>query len=50
VNDNEDKNKISKESVEQFAIILVALIDEIHTLKKEDSMSSSEEDYKLNIK
>lgn len=43
MNDDEEKNKIVEEAIEQFAFLLVGLIDEIHTPKKKDSESFSEE-------
>jgi len=39
--ENKDKNKILEQAVEQFALILVVLIDEVHTQKKEGSKPSS---------
>lgn len=43
VNNDENKNKMVEEAIEQISLILVAFIDEIHAKKKEYQKSSSEE-------
>jgi len=41
--EEKNKNEIGEKTIEQFALILVALIDEIHTPKDKDSKSYFEE-------
>ena len=41
--DNSNENRIVEEAIDQFALILIRLAEELHTPKEEDSESSDED-------